>query len=406
MSKANEGFQKDRTYTDVYFLKIDASGHSSIVASNPSDVVDRVFDHFERTVVDAVDQTKQLCGCGYAEFWGWQGDGGLCVFHDASESVSQRTALQCGMDILDYRLRHMQEALTRLGANGELHVRVAIHRGTFTFKGHGRLGSIHSKDLNFVAHLETATPKDALAISKDVHDRCPSDLAEKFWLLPFNFEGSRVAVYSSRDRRDLSFDWIAYVPIAESVRINMLPRRYSEEDKSQIMQFAQLEVVDLGTALSTCAQYLLSTLRPAPYRDVVKGLIANGANYVCLVLNPDSDAAGHYAEARGEEGLIDKIRTSIKKIEKFAGSLGADKDRFELHLYSSLPHFAGIMIDRKAEGLLLFAPYLPNLGGRSLVPRADSPHFAVLRKTCPQFFTQIDNYVDVLLNDSQTQKVL
>lgn len=402
----SEGFMQGRTYTDVYFLKIDASGHSSIVASNPSDVVDRFFDHFESTVVEVVEQTRRLSGCDYAEFWGWQGDGGLCVLHDKSESVSQKTALQCATDILNDRLGPLQRSLQRLGARGSLHVRLALHRGTFTYKGHGRLGSIHSKDLNFVSHLETATPKDTLAISRDVYDRCPDDLVSEFWLLPFAFEGEEVAVYSNRAKGDVALEWIARVPIAESVHVNLLPRRYSEADKASIVQFAESEVVDLGTALSTCSQYLVSTARPAPYRDIVRSLTANGKKYLCLALNPDSEAAHHYAEDRGEPGLIEKIHTSITKMKQFAESLGKAREHFHLYLYSSLPHFAGIMVDRKSDGLFLFAPYLPNLGEKLTIERADSPHLAVLAELCPDLMRRADVYVDVLLGDGRTERVI
>jgi class 3 adenylate cyclase len=406
MSKERDSFSKGRTYTDVYFLRIDASGHSSIVSSNPSDIVDKFFDHFESTVVDAVEQTRRLTGCSYAEFWGWQGDGGLCVLYDRNESVSQRTALQCAMDILDFRLQALQTALTRLSAKGEFHIRVAVHRGTFTYKGHGSLGSIHSKDLNFVAHLETVAPKDSLVISKEVCDRCPPDLAGKFWLLPFPFEGKEVALYSRRNRRDVGLEWIGCVPIAESVQINMLPRRYSETDKARIVQFAESEVVDLGTALSTCSQYLVSTARPAPYRDIVRSLTERGTKYICLVLHPDSDVAKDYAEARGELDLIDRIHTSITKMKQFADSLGTSKGYFELYLYRSLPHFAGIFVDRKAEGLLLFAPYLPHLGKILPIERADSLHLVVLPAVSPELFEQTDKYVDALLGDSQTEKII
>jgi hypothetical protein len=120
-----------------------------------------------------------------------------------------------------------------------------------------------------------------LVVSKEVYGRCPPALSEKFAVLPFPFEGQEVALYSKRNKRDASLEWIGRVPIAESVRVNMLPRRYSETDKARIVQFATSEVIDLGTALSTCSQYLVSTARPAPYRDVVRSLAERGSKSMC-----------------------------------------------------------------------------------------------------------------------------
>ena len=62
MVTSNTFLVDGQTYTDVYFLKVDASGHSTIVASNPSDIVSRFFDHFESSVFAAVDDTKKLGG--------------------------------------------------------------------------------------------------------------------------------------------------------------------------------------------------------------------------------------------------------------------------------------------------------------------------------------------------------
>ena len=217
MSTSESAFKDGHAYTDVYFLKIDASGHSTIVVNNPSDVVNLFFDHFENTVIGTVEETRKLRRCGYAEFWGWEGDGGLCVIYDENESVALQTAVESGISILNYKLQPLQDALKQLGARGELHVRIALHGGSFRYKGYKSHGSIHSKDLNFVAHLEEVTPRDTLAVSRDVQQRCPTDLAKRFWLLPFRFEDHEIYVYSNRAHPDVVHEWVSRVPIAGSV---------------------------------------------------------------------------------------------------------------------------------------------------------------------------------------------
>lgn len=401
-----EYFKKGHTYSNVYFLKIDASGHSTIVSSNPSDLVDKFFDHFEDTVSVVVEQNRRLTGCKYAGFWGWQGDGGLCMFYDSNESVSQHTVLQCAIDLLNNNLNPLKTVLHRLGVSGEFHVRIAIHSGTFTYKGNIKRGSIHSKELNLVSHLETITPKDSVTIPQDLLDRCPKELVSDFWLLPFEYNGRQIAIYSNRLRHEIALEWIGSAPIAESVSVNLLARRYSEKDKSAIIQFAQSEIIDIGTALSTCSQYLLSTARPARYRSVVQKLTSEGIKYKCLALNPECEIAEYYAQVRGEDELILKIKTSTELMKKFAVSLGKYSKNFELYHYNSLPHFGGLMIDRQDNGIFLYAPYLPNLGHTLTIERADSPHIAVFSSKCSNLIHQVNAYIDAIFIDKLTIRII
>src|SRR6266545_6014113 len=127
-------FVAGRDYTNVYFMSVDAKGHSSIVARNDADKVDHAFDGFEELVYRAVDEAKAESRCAYTEFWGWAGDGGLCIFYDDSESRSRTTALNAAEVILS-ELPHFNKQLIRAAINGELAVRISIHKGSFKYKG-------------------------------------------------------------------------------------------------------------------------------------------------------------------------------------------------------------------------------------------------------------------------------
>ena len=111
-------FEADRDYQGIYFLKIDAAGHSSIVAQNTADVVDRFFQAFEDSVRAEVHEAKKLNGCMYSQFWGWAGDGGLCVIYDdQEESRALKTAIEAGCNILTRRLRPLRQTLEKLERN-------------------------------------------------------------------------------------------------------------------------------------------------------------------------------------------------------------------------------------------------------------------------------------------------
>lgn len=397
-------FEAGRSYIGVYFLEIDAAGHSSIVTSNTNDVVDKVFDTLERIIFSTVEGKRQTHNCGYAEFWGWQGDGGLCVVYDENESLALKTVIASALDILDFKLTEHQSTLKELEVKGDLHLRLAIHRGSFTYKGYDRHGSIHSSDLNFVAHLESATPKNCLTITEDVYQRCPSSISEQFKPLDFPFEGSNIYLYTKESNIRVMYDWIVNTQISESESVNMLPRRYSEEDKAHIIRHATTEVVDLGTALRTCSYYLGSGHRPAFYHPTVIDLLEQGVNYICFALNPDSEPAKYYASVRRED-LKKDVQTSIEKMARFSEEVKGKSGRFALYLYSTLPYFAAITIDRKKDGLLIYAPYMPSLKDLT-VERADSPHLVITKTTYPILFHQVDSFIDVLMRDPDTIRVL
>src|ERR1700676_5411045 len=93
-------FQAGQAYANVYFLKVDAKGHSQIVRQNDADKADYAFDQFEALVYESVDEAAKRCGCAYAKFWGWQGDGGLCILYDNDESKARTATLEAAEIIL------------------------------------------------------------------------------------------------------------------------------------------------------------------------------------------------------------------------------------------------------------------------------------------------------------------
>ena len=393
-------FQNDSQYTNVYFMKIDASGHSNVILNNPSDIANRIFDLFEDTVYSSVNENKEWNNCEYANFWGWQGDGGLCVFYDKKESITAKTAISSAMDILNRQLTHLRQRLCDLSIKGDLHIRVAIHKGSLEYKGHEKRGSIHSKELNFVCHLEQITPKDSLTITEDVFRACPKELTDNFKPLDFSFENHNVYIYKNQDLRNAIAQWINNIQIEESFRINAFPQRLSEKNKTSIINTAATEIIDLGTALNTCSDYLVTTRRPAYYRNAVLNLLEKGVNYICLALNPNSDIATYYGSQRDED-LKKKINTSLDRLLSFQKETEGLKGNFKIFLYSELPYFASILVDKDDDGLAIFSPYMPNNKNLN-IERADSLHVLLARKNGQTFFNQIVTCVNALINDENT----
>jgi len=201
----NHPFKINHDYNNVYFFKIDAQGHSMIVQSNDADAVDKAFDEFENIVYKAMKDAKESASCQLAETWGWQGDGGLCIFYDRAESRARKAALLTA-DLILQAIEPLNNKLATLNIIGPICVRIAIHKGSFTYKGKANRGSIHSKELNFCCHLEAVAPTNTLAISCDVYDILGRD-KDKLYEAEGKYEGRIVYLKSQRPHREFQNEW-------------------------------------------------------------------------------------------------------------------------------------------------------------------------------------------------------
>ena len=171
----------------------------------------------------------------------------------------------------------------------------------------------------------------------------------EFEPLDFGFEGKSVYIHSLNPSQDVHYQWLERIEFHDSFKANVFPERLSEEEKAAFIGHAQKEVVDVGTASKTCSYYLRSGQRPAYYRDTALSLIERGVNYTCLLLNPDSEMMDTYSTLRNED-LKKKTLESLERFRTFAESVSGMRGEFKVLLYSLLPYFACIGVDRKDFG--------------------------------------------------------
>lgn len=392
-----------QNYPNMYFLFVDASGHSTVVAKNPVDVASRAYDLLERRILERLRSSASPTRCEYHERWGWQGDGGLFMLYDKDESVALKTALDFVQRLLDIDLPALQKEFTAESILGELHLRIAVHKGTLSYLSDERRGSIHSAALNFAAHLEKATPKDCAAISGEVYNVIRAD--QKQFFKVGTFEGHEVALYSpGRSQLDLTRAWYALHGF-DSMRIQAMYERPSAENKAALLRTTRAEVIDLGTALHTCSEYLITTQRPAIYRDTVLELLRRGCKYCCFLLDPDGATAEQHGRERGED-LVSKIRQSIKSFQRFQREHPAEAAYLEVYSYNHYTGFAALGIDvTQADALLLYSPYLaPRVGWTP--ERGDMPHYLVGPSSAAPLFEFHRAYIDAIRQDASTRRVL
>jgi class 3 adenylate cyclase len=366
-------FEADVTYDDAYVLFLDASGYSSIVGRNPRDRAAHAFDLLRERLIARVGQCARDFGCARAELWSWRGDGGFFILHDDNESVTRDVTLGAGRAILTEDVPRLREELMDAEFDGELRLRLAVHKGPVRLPG-DRSASIHSPHLNFAAHLEEAVPPDRLAVSGAVH-RVAGPFTDQFeWVGVF--EEQQIYLLLSGDGSDPGKRaWLRAAGLPGGVRVHAYPRRPSQQDKAHLVGAAARELLDLGTTLNSCSNRLVTTDRPAVYRDAVLEFLRRGGTYRCVLLDPAGEATSIFSRLRGEP-LAPKIRESLARFARFKARHGEDADRLEVHQATGFPGMAALCADPGPHSLILYSPYLLGTGpAAATLDRADMPHY-------------------------------
>lgn len=398
--------ESGRSYEHMYLVFVDASGHSSVVRSNPRDRSNEAFNLLEQKVRARFAQVARHNRCEYVEAWGWQGDGGLFMVWDQDQSKSSSTAIEVAQSLLALDLKHARDEFCELGIRGELHLRVSVHQGTITYSGDDRRGSIHSPDLNFAAHLEKAAPSDCLAVSQEVYDGMPSGQGE--FHAVGAFEGIAIFLFSpGMSAPDAQRLWIAANGIPRSRRIAGLYQRPSQQEKAAFISVATTEVLDLGTALRTCANYLVSGDRPRPYRDAVTTLLTNGVVYRCVLYTGSSNRSAANPLDSSED-LVTKAAESLTKLKRFKGQIEATMGEcFQVWGSNHFPGLAALCVDPgAARALILYSPYLPPTPTASgPAERGDMPHYLVTPND-GELFDAMNTFVSAFAHNGSLERLL
>jgi len=387
-----KGFEKNRVYDNVYLVFIDASGHSNVVKKNPRNVAEQAFDLLYENIHNRLKRVVNKNKCEIAVVWSWLGDGGLIALHDSSENRSLKTTLEFVQDILKLDLPHLQAEFKNESINGELHIRIAVHKGAIKYTEDGQQGFIHSSDINWGAHLEKVTPRDSIAISKDIYDILLAD-KQKFFVSVGQFEDRYVYISTpNSNQRLIRLNWSARQGFDGCERIQCYRERLSQHDKAQLIDSAQTMVIDFGTTLNTCSSYLFSTARPVPYRDAVYRLLDRGGSFICYMLEPDSEGSHQLVELRKENTDI-KLKNSLKRFQSFKSKNPELAKNFNVFQMSKNPNLAAMIIDPESDdSLCLYSPYL---NGEEL-GRADMPHYLVNKgdhKMYQYIWTYVSSYI-------------
>lgn len=295
----------------------------------------------------------------------------------------------------------LQSEFANDGINGELHIRIALHKGTIKYTDEGQQGFIHSTDINWGAHLEKATPIDSVSISKDIYDILSNDKQREF--VPVGrFEERDVFVYSPYgDMERIALNWRSIHGFSNMDLVQCYLERLSQKDKTELIDLAKHTVIDFGTTLNTCSGYLFSTERPVPYRDAVCRLLERGGSFICYMLSPDSEGSRQLVELR-KENTDDKLKAAMLRFKTFKSKNAKLASRFKVYQFQSNPNLAAMLVDPDSEdALCLYSPYLNVLPqSANGTGRADMPHYLVSKKN-NQMYNYIWEYVQSYIKESK-----
>lgn len=375
------GFEKNQVYDNVYLVFIDASGHSNVVKKNPHNVAEQAFDLLYENIHNRLKKAVDRNHCETAVIWSWLGDGGLIAIHDKEENRSLNTTLGFVQNILKLDLPHLQDEFKNESINGELHIRIAVHKGTIKYTEDGQQGFIHSADINWGAHLEKVTPRDSIAISKDIYDILQPNQQATFVHVG-EFEDRNIFVSTPKsNERLVRLNWSARQGFTGCEKIQCYQQRLSQNDKAQLIDSAQTTVIDFGTTLNTCSNYLFSTERPIPYRDAVYRLLERGGSFVCYMLEPNSEGSKQLVALRKEDTEI-KLQNSLSRFQSFKSKNLKLTQNFKVFQMSKNPNLAAMIIDPESDdSLCLYSPYLNGAFDNEVgLGRADMPHYLVSKR--------------------------
>lgn len=393
-------FQKGQIYENVYMIFVDAAGHSNVVRSNPRNASDQAFDLLYQVVWERLQEAVGKKGCGIAEVWSWLGDGGMFAVHDEKEQVALETALMFARSVLLKDLKRLRREFAKNEINGEIHLRIAVHKGTIRYTEQGRQGLIHSSDINWGAHLEEVTPQDSVAISKDIYGIMGNN--KQGFVHAGRFEEREVYVFTPRvDAALVRRNWTMAQGLEGLGMVQGYLQRVSQRDKAALINTARTRVVDFGTTLTTCANYLLSTERPAYYRDAVISLLNRGGSFVCYMLAPDSPGSRQLAELRMED-TDGRLEFSMERFKAFKSKDIAPMEGFQVYQYPLNSNMAAMFIDPESEdGVCLYSSYLNGVPkDEEVLDRADMPHYLVSRRK-GGMYEYIWNYVSDYMEIAQ-----
>jgi class 3 adenylate cyclase len=167
------------------------------------------------------------------------------------------------------------------------------------------------------------------------------------------------------------------------------------QDKLRFMSYAERDVIEFGTGLTTFAGYFTS-LNPDVWKNPVRDMLARGVNLRCYALDPDSDAAKAYYTLRDEPDYPARAASALQELVRVRNEFSTEglDGGLQLFLYGSLPAFYALAVDLdETQSGVQVSPYLPG------VPRAECPVFEFSRGAEPALHSGVKRSLEAQMQN-------
>jgi class 3 adenylate cyclase len=326
-------------------LALDAAGHSRQVRQLSAKKVHEVFRNLEKLVRTEVEKEGGF-------LLGWQGDGGIAVFYveeHTDDEIRATKALRAAENVL--KMLPILNKQYDLEGENQLRLRIALHAGNLIYFSDS--GSIHSDDVNFVAHLQHALPEDLIGISDQFWKALGSEHKNICLEVDF-FEGHKIFLYG----RDPLVTELARKRYKEKRIREMMGQLCSQvglvhlefRDPAQkllppvdIYSNAITEILMVGVSLARS----LNPRKPNPTLQALR--VASTQRKVklyFLMLDPKQPAGLPYASG------VDNIPDAVSWIKDEISNGNFREKDVQCRGLAEWPHYSGVMIDGNVEGIV------------------------------------------------------
>jgi len=322
--------------TSCAILAIDAVGHSKIVRGLARQQVRRLFDDLEGYV-------RERVRTGEGELLGWAGDGGIAAFSSADDTQDTARAervLHAAENILGY----LPVLNKRYKTEPKLAFRIALHSGSIIWRKDA--GSIHSEDINFVAHLEHALPENIIGLSAEFH----KSLDEKYkaHCEPVEgLEGHVVFLYSdSPDALNVAKG--AYATKRLKIKLGevcfehgLVTMEFRDRDENKLPDTRIYS--EASSEIFMAGPTLVSSFKPGSTLTSLREANKKGVKLKLLLFHPD-----HFSSFN--QGAVDTIRQTLNAVRRDVETGELNRGSIEIRGLKHWPHFLGVMIDGDVDG--------------------------------------------------------
>ncbi len=178
--------------------------------------------------------------------------------------------------------------------------------------------------------------------------------------------------------------------------------RVSIQHKTEFMDSAQKEVIELGIRLKTFAGYFTSR-NEQEYKSHIINLLKRGVHFKVYMLDPDSQEARLYFEDRQRveplekeaigdaKKVIERLIMLVKEFEQMQ-----QPGNFEIYLYRHVPYNHFLAVDINApNGKMMVSHYIYG------VRRAECPVLEFSRTSYPALYKKYEDSLRLYVKDAR-----